>query len=48
VAEIAQELLKKIDEQFDLEVIETRFPVKYKAPLNNIINRELHHYERLL
>jgi len=48
VAEIARELLNKIDDQFDLGVIQERFPLKYKSPLNNIINRELRSYEKLL
>lgn len=45
---MARKLLDSIDAQFDLKIIRIRFPVKYKAPLNNIINRELTAYKRLL
>jgi dynein heavy chain, axonemal len=48
VAEVARKLLGSIDGQFDLRIIQARYPVKYKAPLNNIVNRELTAYKRLL
>jgi len=41
-------LLKSIDSQFRTEVIEEKFPIRYKAPLNNAINRELSSFKRLL
>jgi hypothetical protein len=48
VAEVAHVLLDAIDAQFRTEVIEEKFPIKYKAPLNNSINRELSSFKRLL
>lgn len=41
-------LLAKIDAQFDLRHLRERFPLTYLAPLNNIINRELTAFGRLL
>ena len=48
VAEVASGLLQRIDAQFDEDVIEKKFPIQYKAPLNNVINRELVSFKRLL
>lgn len=41
-------LLNRIDAQFDKDVIQKKFPIQYKAPLNNIVNRELTSYKILL
>lgn len=41
-------LLNRIDAQFDVGMIQKKFPIQYKAPLNNIVNRELTSYKRLL
>lgn len=48
MSEVAQVLLKSIDAQFDWQVIQEKFPIKYKAPLNNTINRELTSFQGLL
>lgn len=48
VAEVARVLLIAIDAQFRTAVIEEKFPIRYKAPLNNAINRELTSFKRLL
>jgi len=41
-------LLIQIEAQFDDQAIQRKFPIKYKAPLNNCINRELKQYQVLL
>jgi hypothetical protein len=41
-------LLQQLDAQFDPEVVQKKFPVRYKAPLNNVINRELTSFRILL
>jgi hypothetical protein len=38
----------QLEAQFDIEIIQEKFPIKYKAPLNNCINRELSCYKILL
>lgn len=48
VAEVARVLLKSLDAQFDSDIINEKFPIKYKAPLNNTINRELNAFRILL
>lgn len=48
VAKVAQVLLQSLDAQFDSDVIDEKFPIKYKAPLNNTINRELNSFRMLL
>merc|ERR1712096_293116 len=45
---IAQDMLKQIDSQFDEDVIQKKFPIQYKAPMNNVINRELTCFKVLL
>jgi hypothetical protein len=41
-------LLKQLDLRFDASAIEKKFPIKYRAPMNNVINRELSAYAVLL
>jgi hypothetical protein len=48
VAELAQLLLNQLDAQFDPDLIQKKFPIRYKAPLNNVINRELTSFRVLL
>lgn len=48
VAELAKDLQGRLDKQFDIDAIAKRFPLKYLAPLNNTINRELQMVKRLL
>jgi hypothetical protein len=48
VAQLAEMLLQQLDAQFDPEVVQKKFPVRYKAPLNNVINRELTSFRILL
>ena len=45
---MARLLLEKMDAQLDLKAVRERFPLEYEAPLNNIINRELAAFARLL
>lgn len=45
---MAGKLLAQLDSQFDRDVIQRKFPIRWKAPLNNVINRELTAYRRLL
>lgn len=48
VANIAGKLLLEIDAQFDMDVIQEKFPIMYLQPLNNVVNRELTAYKILL
>ena len=48
VAELAERLMKKFDSLFEEEVVNKKFPIKYKVPMNNVINRELMAYRRLI
>lgn len=48
VSEVAGKLLEQLDSQFDRDTIQRKFPIRWKAPLNNAINRELTAYGRLL
>lgn len=45
---MARNLLTNLEKQLDIDIVEKKFPIKYKAPLNNIINRELSAYRLLL
>mmetsp|Transcript_42571 Transcript_42571/g.65287 ORF Transcript_42571/g.65287 Transcript_42571/m.65287 type:complete len:276 (-) Transcript_42571:764-1591(-) len=48
VVEIAMKLLDELNKQFDDEGVIKKFPIRYKAPINNVINRELTAYSILL
>lgn len=48
VSEVAAKLIVQLDAQFDKDAIQKKFPIRWKAPLNNVINRELTMYRRLL
>jgi hypothetical protein len=48
VVELAERLSVELDAQLDLRLLDERFPVRYKTPLNNVVNRELNSYRRLL
>lgn len=48
LGELAVKLLNRLDAQFDMSVIKEKFPLKYKEPLNNLVNRDLSLYKRLL
>ena len=41
VAEMATMLIKQLEAEFDQDVVEKKFPIRYRLPLNNVINREL-------
>lgn len=48
VAEVGRQLLSRLDEWFDMKVIREKFPLRYLQPMNNLVNRELSLFERLL
>ena len=48
LAEVANKLRARLDEQFNLKLLKERFPLTYMEPLTNYLNRELLLYNRLL
>ena len=48
LAEAAQQMLDQFMKQLDEETINRKFPIRYKSPLSNVINKELTMYRRLL
>ena len=48
VSKLAAKLLQLLDAKFPYDTILEKFPIKYKAPLNNIVHKELDAYRILL
>jgi hypothetical protein len=48
VSKLAAKLLQLLDAKFPYDAILEKFPIKYKAPLNNIVHKELDAYRILL
>jgi hypothetical protein len=48
VSELSARLLRLIEDKFPYERILEQFPVKYKAPLNNIVHKEINAFGCLL
>lgn len=48
VSKLAAKLLQLLDAKFSYDTILEKFPIKYKAPLNNIVHKELDSYRILL
>lgn len=48
VSALAQKLIVQLDADFDADVVEKKFPIKYLEPLNNIVNRELDSFRSLM
>lgn len=48
MAKQSTRLLDLIDAKFPYDVILEKFPIKYKAPLNNIVHQEINSYRILL
>jgi hypothetical protein len=48
LVELCTQLVEVIDGQIDLDKALIKFPLKYKQPLNNLVNRELHLFKVLL
>ena len=48
VSELGRSLVKVISTRFPYSDILAKFPIKYKEPLNNIVNKEIGCYRALL
>jgi hypothetical protein len=48
ISSISQKLLEFLNNLFPDGLVKKKFPVMYKNPINNIINRELSNYTNLV
>ena len=48
VSALARKLIAQLEEDFDADAVEKKFPIQYMRPLNNIVNRELDSFRSLM
>jgi len=48
VTELGNQLVKAINDKFPYRDVLKKFPIKYKDPINNIVNKEIGCYRVLL